>query len=179
MNVSRNNPLTHELTSADGKRGPVFFTGGWWDMTESRGHDHPRVIAASSRRGDAKHERNIVLTVEDLLDGLSGNVEPSAGVLLDIRRGRLRCLVVREQVAVLSPRELEIARMVAQGHPTKRIARSLDISQFTVNSHLRRIFVKLGVTTRAAMVAQLPRHGILDFAEYPDGSDESEPFSPL
>jgi DNA-binding CsgD family transcriptional regulator len=55
----------------------------------------------------------------------------------------------------LSPRELEIARMVAKGYPNKSIASVLDISSWTVSSHLRRIFSKLGVTSRAAMVAQL------------------------
>jgi DNA-binding CsgD family transcriptional regulator len=55
----------------------------------------------------------------------------------------------------LSPRELEIARMVAKGYANKNIASVLDISSWTVSSHLRRIFSKLGVTSRAAMVAQL------------------------
>jgi DNA-binding CsgD family transcriptional regulator len=56
---------------------------------------------------------------------------------------------------ILSPRELEIARMVAKGYANKSIASVLDISSWTVSSHLRRIFSKLGVTSRAAMVAQL------------------------
>jgi DNA-binding CsgD family transcriptional regulator len=55
----------------------------------------------------------------------------------------------------LSPRELEIARMVALGYPNKTIASLLDISPWTVNTHLKRIFAKLDVTTRAAMVARL------------------------
>ncbi|MEV6109481.1 LuxR C-terminal-related transcriptional regulator [Streptomyces sp. NPDC051940] len=55
----------------------------------------------------------------------------------------------------LSPRETEIARMVAKGYANKTIASVLDISSWTVSSHLRRIYGKLGVTSRAAMVAQL------------------------
>lgn len=55
----------------------------------------------------------------------------------------------------LSPREQEIVRMVAQGHPNKIIAAVLNISSWTVCTHLRRIFLKLGVTSRAAMVARL------------------------
>jgi DNA-binding CsgD family transcriptional regulator len=45
--------------------------------------------------------------------------------------------------------------MVAKGYPNKVIARVLEISSWTVSTHLRRIFAKLGVTTRASMVARL------------------------
>jgi hypothetical protein len=45
--------------------------------------------------------------------------------------------------------------MVAQGHPNKVIAAVLNISCWTVCTHLRRIFAKLGVGSRAAMVARL------------------------
>jgi DNA-binding CsgD family transcriptional regulator len=55
----------------------------------------------------------------------------------------------------LSPREFEIARMVAKGYANKSIASILEISSWTVSSHLRRIYTKLGVTSRAAMVARL------------------------
>lgn len=61
----------------------------------------------------------------------------------------------------LSPRELEIVRMVARGHPNKVIADVLSISSWTVCTHLRRIFAKLGVGSRAAMVAQLLELGAL------------------
>lgn len=56
---------------------------------------------------------------------------------------------------VLSPRELEIARMTADGLPNKTIAAVLDISTHTVDTHLRRIFAKLGVGCRAAMATRL------------------------
>jgi DNA-binding CsgD family transcriptional regulator len=58
-------------------------------------------------------------------------------------------------VRALSPRELEIARMVALGHTSKTIADVLDISLWTVSTHLRRVFAKLGVSTRAAMIGVL------------------------
>jgi DNA-binding CsgD family transcriptional regulator len=55
----------------------------------------------------------------------------------------------------LSPREFEIARMVSKGYANKTIASVLAISTWTVSSHLRRIYTKLDVTSRAAMVAKL------------------------
>lgn len=53
---------------------------------------------------------------------------------------------------VLTSRELQIACLVADGLLNKQIADRLHISEWTVCAHLRRIFSKLRVTTRAAMV---------------------------
>lgn len=53
--------------------------------------------------------------------------------------------------AILSTRELQIATLVALGCPNKQVANKLHISEWTVATHLRRIFAKLGVDTRAAM----------------------------
>jgi DNA-binding CsgD family transcriptional regulator len=54
----------------------------------------------------------------------------------------------------LSPREQEIVRLVAKGLPNKAIASVLEISAWTVATHLRRIFAKLEVNSRAEMVAR-------------------------
>jgi DNA-binding CsgD family transcriptional regulator len=81
-------------------------------------------------------------------------------IVVDTEVDGVRYLLVRlpksAQASVqLSPREREIVRMVAQGQPNKVIADILGISSWTVCTHLRRIFAKLGVGSRAAMVARL------------------------
>lgn len=53
---------------------------------------------------------------------------------------------------VLTKRELQIVMLVAEGRANKQIARYLKISEWTVSTHLRRIFAKLNVDSRAAMV---------------------------
>ena len=58
---------------------------------------------------------------------------------------------------ILSERELQIAMLVTLGKGTKQIAGHLRISEHTVQSYMRRIFFKLHVSTRTAMVAQLLR----------------------
>jgi DNA-binding NarL/FixJ family response regulator len=51
-------------------------------------------------------------------------------------------------VECLTPRELEVARMVHQGGNNKTIARKLDISERTVKAHLSAIFRKLNIENR-------------------------------
>jgi DNA-binding CsgD family transcriptional regulator len=89
----------------------------------------------------------------------------SEEVLIDTEVDGSRYLLLRmpkrNQRVQLSPREQEIVRMVAKGHPNKVIADVLNISSWTVCTHLRRIFAKLGVGSRAAMVAQLLESGVL------------------
>ncbi len=55
----------------------------------------------------------------------------------------------------LTPRECEIVRLVARDRSNKEIAKVLAISQHTVASHLRNVFHKFGVRSKAAMVASV------------------------
>jgi DNA-binding NarL/FixJ family response regulator len=52
----------------------------------------------------------------------------------------------------LSPRELEVLRLVARGLSNADIGRELYISEATVKTHLLRTFTKLGVSDRTAAV---------------------------
>ena len=65
-----------------------------------------------------------------------------------------------EYPAGLSPREVEVQPLVAEGLTDAEIANKLFVSRRTVTSHLTNIFNKLGVSARAAAVAHAARHGI-------------------
>ena len=54
---------------------------------------------------------------------------------------------------MLTKRELQIAAMVAGGELNKRIAGRLRISEYTVSTHIRRMFSKLGIKSRASLAA--------------------------
>ena len=89
---------------------------------------------------------------------------PAEEVLLDMDLDGSRYLLLRMPKpgaprVLLSPREQEIVRMVAQGHCNKVIAGVLSISSWTVCTHLRRIFAKMGVGSRAAMIARFMETG--------------------
>ena len=105
------------------------------------------------------------LLVQELVDRVTRqrNGAGDDNVILDVEIDGVRCLLVLPDQdtarARLSPREREIVRLVADGYPNKTIAASLNISTWTVSTHLRRIFAKLGVNSRAAMIARLAQNG--------------------
>ncbi|HKG22870.1 MAG TPA: LuxR C-terminal-related transcriptional regulator [Blastocatellia bacterium] len=52
---------------------------------------------------------------------------------------------------LLTPREAEIARFVAEGMTNKQIARKASIAEGTVKIHLHRAYQKLGIANRAGL----------------------------
>lgn len=63
--------------------------------------------------------------------------------------------------AGLSPREVEILRLVAAGDTNRAIAQALTISGRTVDRHVSNIFAKLDVSTRSAATAYAYEHGLV------------------
>ena len=134
----------------------------------------PRLADAAPTDGTEMLVRRLVRRVSHDLaaEGHDAHQDPDAhlghDVILDVEVDGVRCLLVRLPAGparvqtLLSPREQEIARMVAEGYPNKTIAAVLDISSWTVCTHLRRVFAKLGVGSRAAMVARLLEDGLLN-----------------
>jgi DNA-binding NarL/FixJ family response regulator len=122
--------------------------------TESKGSIAENESSVRSRVVDAL--RAMLERVE--LGSLDMAKETAEGVALILEHNRVRCvLVVGKEPPrhCLSPRELEVARLIADGFTNRAIGSALDISSWTVSTHTRRIFVKLGVCCRAEMVAQL------------------------
>ena len=62
----------------------------------------------------------------------------------------------------LTPREMEVALLLAQGRRQEDIARHLNLSAKTVNTHKSRLFLKLAITDNIALARLLGRHGLLE-----------------
>jgi len=60
----------------------------------------------------------------------------------------------------LTPRELDVLRLLARGLPNKLIARELGIAERTVKTHVSSIFAKLGVTDRTQAALYAVREGL-------------------
>lgn len=161
-------PLGRSLRRAANSRFRTAATGAGLEVDAEHAH----------LRMSANIEAQLTGVLYMVLDQISrsirsGNGAMNSAVLAELELENLHCLLTRrtpeaapaERVAQhpaaapprsgLSPREEEIARMVAKGYPNKTIAAVLEISPWTVCTHLRRIFAKLDVRSRAAMVARL------------------------
>jgi DNA-binding NarL/FixJ family response regulator len=67
----------------------------------------------------------------------------------------------------LSPREMEVLRLLAAGHSNQRIAQTLFLSPRTVQRHIANIYPKLGVHCRAEAIIHALHHGLADFNREP------------
>jgi len=61
----------------------------------------------------------------------------------------------------ITPRELEVLALVADGHSTREISQTLWITEETVRTHVRRLLERLDARTRAHAVSIAHREGLL------------------
>ena len=62
--------------------------------------------------------------------------------------------------ATLTPRERDVLRLIASGHPNKTIASRLGMSERTAARHITNLYAKIGVQSKAAATAYAIRHGL-------------------
>ncbi|HEX4770825.1 MAG TPA: response regulator transcription factor [Bryobacteraceae bacterium] len=63
---------------------------------------------------------------------------------------------------VLTPREIDVLRLIAKGNANKEIAEGLSLAEQTVKVHVKNILTKLGVNGRTHAVAVGLKRGIID-----------------
>ncbi|MBE8474992.1 response regulator transcription factor [Streptomyces sp. 3R004] len=132
---------TRRLTSAPGDRPHVLVL-----TTYDTDADITRAIEAGATGYLLKAERpdELFAAIHAAAEGRTTLSAPVAGrVMANLRKPR----------PTLTDRERDILTQLARGIGNRDIARALFISEATVKTHLRRIYDKLGVDTRAGAVA--------------------------
>jgi HD-GYP domain-containing protein (c-di-GMP phosphodiesterase class II) len=64
--------------------------------------------------------------------------------------------------AGLTPREIEILTLIARGASTRKVAHTLGITVKTAETHIERIYLKTGASTRSTATLFALQHGLLD-----------------
>jgi DNA-binding NarL/FixJ family response regulator len=73
-----------------------------------------------------------------------------------------RARAAARAAAMLSPRELEVARLIAEGLTVRQIGSRLNISPRTVDTHISKLYDKLGVRTRIQAIQRAAALGLVD-----------------
>ena len=98
--------------------------------------------------------------VEDLLRAVRAAAKGEA-VLAPTVAGRLMGKVREPAPSVLSQRELQVLKLIADGATNREAAAKLFISEASIKTHLLHIYEKLGVRDRAAAVVEAFRRGLV------------------
>jgi HD-GYP domain-containing protein (c-di-GMP phosphodiesterase class II) len=120
------------------------------DVHHALGERRPHRPALDSR------ERAAELAREVRAGRLDGD---AVAAVLEAGDGRARRRV--EGPAGLTPRELEVLRLLARGATKAAVARELVVAPKTIDAHAQSIYAKLGVSSRAAMTLTAIRLGLL------------------
>jgi HD-GYP domain-containing protein (c-di-GMP phosphodiesterase class II) len=161
------------------------------DLTELRGvacEHHERLDGSGYHRGLAAGQVSTagrILAAADCFDALTSarphrpaqNAEEAAAMLaaeasaarldgdvveaLLAAAGQREAGVAKPLPAGLSPREVEVLRLLARGMTNKRMGAELGISPKTVGHHVESIYSKIGVSTRAAAALFALEHDLL------------------
>jgi DNA-binding CsgD family transcriptional regulator len=108
-------------------------------------------LALGVNRRRARQKR----AAREALEGaLAGFVALGAARWAATARGELAKIGGRSRLAGLSPSELSVAALVAEGRTNREIASSLFLGERTVASHLTHIYAKLGIRSRTELARQ-------------------------
>jgi DNA-binding NarL/FixJ family response regulator len=117
--------------------------------------EYPTLTAASTSR--AHHEDGMILSSLNAVRALTSRRRSNiASDEIDVRPDSVDTLV-----EPLTPREIEVLELLAEGLPNREIGGRLGISDQTVKFHVASISGKLGATNRTDAVRRAVRRGLV------------------
>ena len=110
----------------------------------------------------------VIILVDTTLDDTVGDVlrAGAENILSKANLGRLApaitsALSIRQPLQKLTDRQIEVLRLVAEGRRTREIARDLELSIKTVESHRQQVMKRLGIRSIAGLVRYALRVGFI------------------
>jgi DNA-binding NarL/FixJ family response regulator len=130
------------------------------ELHERFGEDLPVILVSAERTTAQDRVAGFLLGAEDYLAKPIDAGELLARVRRSLRRaGATNGGASSEPTSSLSPRELEVLQLLADGKTQAQIASTLFLSPKTVSTHIQHLLAKLGVHSRAQAVAAAYKHG--------------------
>jgi DNA-binding NarL/FixJ family response regulator len=137
-------------------------------LLETFGNDLPVILTSAVRGTPLDRAAGLLLGADDYLVKPIDPAELVARVRRSLRRsgalvsnGNGHRNGRNPATVALSPRELEILELLADGQSQKEIAAALVISPKTVGTHIQHVLAKLGVHSRAQAVAAAYSRGLV------------------
>lgn len=136
-------------------------------------HPEARLVVLTTYAGDARIAAALKAGASAyLLKNVPGR--ELAATVREVHSGsHILPQALRREVAIhyagdaLSPRELDVLRLAADGHSNREIGQQLHIGETTVKTHMSTILVKLGANDRAHAVTLAVQRGFLDLRPAP------------
>jgi DNA-binding NarL/FixJ family response regulator len=100
----------------------------------------------------ARQKRTARTALEAALEGFEALGAASWAATTRAERARIGG---RERIEGLSPSELRVAGLVAEGHTNREIASALFLGERTVASHLTHVYAKLGIRSRTELTRRM------------------------
>jgi DNA-binding NarL/FixJ family response regulator len=132
-----------------------------------RGDDVPIFFVSSTRTEPLDRVAGLLIGADDYLAKPLEPAELVARIGRFVSRGRIARPRVENGDGAglrLTEREREVLGLLAEGRTQKQIAGDLSISSRTVGTHIQKLLVKAGVHSRAELVAQAFRRGLVSLA---------------
>lgn len=134
----------------------------WMVLSRNTSKEEFRKVVAAGARGylDAlSHPESLKSAVESVESGAIWIPDPFMSDLVKSISQRLP--FIREpDLSELSPKEIEVAKLISQGTSNKEIANSLHVTERTIKSHLTQIYTKLNVRDRMQLMLYMQGHDI-------------------
>ncbi len=120
-----------------------------------------KALEAGAKAYILKHDKSQKIT-DAILSMIAGGAPISPVIArLMLQRFKQPVTLIPEPLETLTEQQSKILKLVSQGFASKEIAKQLDISYYTVTTHIKNIYQKLQVNSRTEALFEATRLGLL------------------